>query len=47
MKVYVLQVDRFKLILGIDAFKNAFMHQQFERKLVQGPFQNLQVQDLS
>ncbi len=45
MNVSVLQVDRYKLILGLDAFDNAPARQHLERELVQSPVQDSPIQD--
>ncbi len=45
MNVSVLQVDSYKLILGLDAFDNAPARQHLERKLVQSPVQDSPIQD--
>ncbi len=47
MNVSVLQVDRCKHILGLDAFDNAPVHQHLERELVQSPVQDSPIQDWS
>ncbi len=47
MKVCVLQVDRCKPILGLDAFDHAPVRQHLERETVQGPVQHSQIQDWS
>ncbi len=45
MKVSILQVDRCNPILGLDASDDALLCQHLERKLVQGPIQDSQIQD--
>ncbi len=45
MKVSVLQVDRRKPILGLNAFDHASVRQHLERELVQSPVQDSQIQD--
>ncbi len=45
MKVSVLQVDRCKPILGLNAFDHAPVRQHLERELVQSPVQDSQIQD--
>ncbi len=45
MKVSILQVDRCKPILGLDASDDALLRQHLERKLVQGPIQDSQIQN--
>ncbi len=45
MNVSVLQVDRCKPILGLNAFDHAPVHQHLERELVQSPVQDSQIQD--
>ncbi len=45
MNVSVLQVDRCKPILGLDAFDNALARQHLERELVQSPVQDSPIQD--
>ncbi len=45
IKVNVLQVDRCKPILGLDAFDHAPVHQHLEGEPVQGPVQDSQIQD--
>ncbi len=47
MNVSVLQVDRCKPILWLDAFDNAPARQHFERELVQSPVQDSPIQDWS
>ncbi len=47
MKVSILQVDRCKPILGLDAFDHVPVHQHLEREPVQGPVQDSQIQDWS
>ncbi len=47
MNVSVLQVDRCKPILGLDAFDNAPARQHFERELVQSPVLDSPIQDWS
>ncbi len=44
-KVSVLQVDRCKPILGLNAFDHAPVRQHLERELVQSPVQDSQIQD--
>ncbi len=45
MKVSILQVDRCKPILRLDAFDHAPVCQHLEREPVQGPVQDSQIQD--
>ncbi len=45
MKVSILQVDRCKPILGLNAFDHAPVRQHLERELVQSPVQDSQIQD--
>ncbi len=45
MNVNVLQVDRCKPILGLDAFDNAPARQHLELELVQSPVQDSLIQD--
>ncbi len=45
MKISVLQVDRCKPILGLNAFDHAPVRQHLERELVQSPVQDSQIQD--
>ncbi len=45
MNVSVLQVDRYKLILELDAFDNAPVRQHLERELVQSLVQDSPIQD--
>ncbi len=45
MKVSVLQVDRCKPILGLNAFDHAPVRQHLERELVQSPVQDSQIRD--
>ncbi len=45
VKVSVLQVDRCKPILGLNAFDHAPVRQHLERELVQSPVQDSQIQD--
>ncbi len=45
MKVSVLQVDRCKPILGLNAFDHKPVRQHLERELVQSPVQDSQIQD--
>ncbi len=47
MKVSILQVDRCKPILRLDAFDHAPVCQHLEREPVQGPVQDSQIQDWS
>ncbi len=47
MKVSVLQVNRCKPILGLDASDDALLRQYLERELVKGPIQDSQIQDWS
>ncbi len=45
MNVSILQVDRCKPILGLDAFDNAPARQHLERELVQSSVQDSPIQD--
>ncbi len=45
VKVSVLQVDRCKPILGLNAFDHAPVRQHLERELVQSPVQDSQIQE--
>ncbi len=45
MNISVLQVDRCKPILGLDAFDNAPARQHLEQELVQSPVQDSPIQD--
>ncbi len=47
MNVSILQVDRCKPILGLDAFNNVPARQHLERELVQSPVHDSTIQDWS
>ncbi len=44
MKVCILQVDRCKPVLGLDASEDALLRHYLEQKLVKGLIQDLQIQ---